>query len=141
MLRVKGPVHRSSGLVTERNLNVRKSRSKSRPPHALFECSLYNQVSFDWTTSFLSDETIINLREKAVNKRFYAGTFHGSASRFLVPQQPPSAINPVTKQECRTGGYNDAGDVADHAAFTNILAIGPGVSNHPLVPFRIGLPG
>jgi hypothetical protein len=26
MIRVKGPVHRSSGLVTERNLNVRNGR-------------------------------------------------------------------------------------------------------------------
>ena len=68
-VRVSGPVHRSSGLVTERNLYVRSVDFKSRPPHAYFECSLYYQVSFDWTTSFLSDAPIIKRGLKTV-KRF-----------------------------------------------------------------------
>jgi len=41
---------------------------KSRPPHACFECSLYYQVSFDWTTSFLSDAPIIRRVVETVNR-------------------------------------------------------------------------
>ena len=57
----------SSGPVTERNLYVRSVGFKSRPPHAYFEYSLYYQVSFDWTTSFLSDAFIIEPGPKSVN--------------------------------------------------------------------------
>ena len=50
----------------KRNLNVWSVDFKSRPPHACFECSLYYQVSFDWTTSFLSDVLIINPEDGSV---------------------------------------------------------------------------
>ena len=60
-LRVKS---RSAGTAVsslKRHLNVRSGRFKSRPPHALIESRLnyYYQISFDWTTSFLSDTTIV----------------------------------------------------------------------------------
>ena len=60
-LRVKS---RSTGAAVsslKRHLNVRSGRFKSRPPHALIESRLnyYYQISFDWTTSFLSDTTIV----------------------------------------------------------------------------------
>ena len=68
------PFHRSSGLVTETKPERRSSRFKSRPPHALIESRLniYYQISLDWTTSFLSDNSILRLRHEAV-KMFDAG--------------------------------------------------------------------
>ena len=54
----------------KRNLNVWSVDFKSRPPHACLECSHYYQVSFDWTTSFLSDALIINPEEGFCQTRF-----------------------------------------------------------------------
>jgi len=84
-LRVRQPVRMRIGFDTVRNLKIGGStgverlrpqaktsgqkRSKSRPPHAWVESRWYYnfQISFDWTTSFLSDASIIRRVRKRVN--------------------------------------------------------------------------
>jgi len=68
VIRVKS---RSTGTAVsslKRHLNVRSGRFKSRPPHALIESRLnyYCQISFDWTTSFLSDNFILRCGREPV---------------------------------------------------------------------------
>jgi hypothetical protein len=58
---VKQPVQRRSGFVTETKPELKRFGIKSQPPHALVKSYnyYYFQISLDWTTSFLSDNSII----------------------------------------------------------------------------------
>jgi hypothetical protein len=70
------PFHWSSGLVTETIPERRSGRSKSRPPHALIESRLnsYNyQMTLDWTTSFLSDDSILRLKTRSCQDVLMSG--------------------------------------------------------------------
>jgi dTDP-4-dehydrorhamnose reductase len=72
-------------------------RSRSRPPHAWLESrSNYNQISFDWTTSFLSDALIIT-GETPPSQSLYGTTaawnVPGSGSAFFDRRPGPLGHN------------------------------------------------
>jgi hypothetical protein len=53
------PVHRNSGLVTERNLNVRTTTLRVGHLARQSCATVTTRIHFDWTTSFLSDTSIL----------------------------------------------------------------------------------
>src|SRR3569833_2280868 len=55
------PVHRNSGLVTERNLNVRTATLRVGHLARGLYATVTTRIHFDWTTSFLSDALIVKL--------------------------------------------------------------------------------
>jgi hypothetical protein len=61
------PVHRNSGLVTERNLNVRTATLRVGHLARGLYATVTTRIHFDWTTSFLSDTLILISKFKAVN--------------------------------------------------------------------------
>jgi hypothetical protein len=59
-LRATGrPVHRNCGLVTERNLNVRTATLRVGHLARGLYATVTTRIHFDWTTSFLSDTSIL----------------------------------------------------------------------------------
>jgi hypothetical protein len=53
------PVHRNFGLVTERHLNVRTATLKVGHLARGLYATVTTRIHLDWTTSFLSDASIL----------------------------------------------------------------------------------